>query len=108
MSKAKVAIVGVEANSPRRSRAEALALARKRLAEMNEAEDAALTAAALADPDAQPVDHSALRRGRPPLTRPKEAVKLRIDGDVIDAFRSSGKGWQTRINDALRKAAGLS
>jgi uncharacterized protein (DUF4415 family) len=36
----------------------------------------------------------------------KEQVTLRIDQDVMDHFRSSGPGWQDRINDALRKAAG--
>jgi uncharacterized protein (DUF4415 family) len=47
-----------------------------------------------------------VRRGRPPLKRPKEAVTLRIDADVLDHFRGRGPGWQTRINAALRKAAG--
>ncbi|WP_024518871.1 BrnA antitoxin family protein [Bradyrhizobium sp. Tv2a-2] len=36
----------------------------------------------------------------------KEQVTLRIDQDVLDHFRSSGPGWQDRINDALRKATG--
>ena len=45
-----------------------------------------------------------VRRGRPPLERPKEAVKLRISADVLDHFRSSGPGWQTRINAALEQA----
>jgi uncharacterized protein (DUF4415 family) len=36
----------------------------------------------------------------------KEQVTLRIDQEVLDHFRSSGAGWQDRINDALRKAAG--
>jgi uncharacterized protein (DUF4415 family) len=48
-----------------------------------------------------------IRRGRPPLDAPKEAVKLRLDADVVASFRAGGAGWQTRINDALRKAAGL-
>ncbi|WP_442487464.1 BrnA antitoxin family protein [Halomonas litopenaei] len=42
-------------------------------------------------------------RGRPPLERPKVAVKVRYDQDVIDTFRASGKGWQTRMNLALRR-----
>jgi uncharacterized protein (DUF4415 family) len=47
-------------------------------------------------------------RGRPPLRgRPKRQVTLRLDPDVIDRFRATGAGWQSRINDALRKAAGL-
>jgi uncharacterized protein (DUF4415 family) len=36
----------------------------------------------------------------------KEQVTLRIDQDVLEHFQSSGPGWQDRINDALRKAAG--
>jgi uncharacterized protein (DUF4415 family) len=46
-----------------------------------------------------------LRRGRPPLEHPKEAVKLRLDHDVLTAYRKTGSGWQTRINADLRKAA---
>ncbi|MBM6595193.1 BrnA antitoxin family protein [Microvirga pudoricolor] len=36
----------------------------------------------------------------------KETVSLRIDRDVLDHFQEDGPGWQERINDALRKAAG--
>lgn len=46
-------------------------------------------------------------RGRPPAERTKDRVTLRLDGDVLDHFRAGGPGWQTRINAALRKAAGL-
>lgn len=45
-----------------------------------------------------------IRRGRPPLARPKEAVKLRLSPDVLDHFRAGGPGWQTRINETLEKA----
>lgn len=48
-----------------------------------------------------------IRRGRPRSDNPKQAVSLRLDRDVIDWFRESGTGWQTRINEALRKAAGV-
>ena len=44
-------------------------------------------------------------RGRPKLAAPKEAVKLRIDADVVAYFRATGRGWQTRINAALRRIA---
>jgi uncharacterized protein (DUF4415 family) len=37
----------------------------------------------------------------------KEAVTLRIDRDVLEAFQEEGPGWQDRINAALRKVAGL-
>ena len=45
--------------------------------------------------------------GRPRKASPKEAVNIRLDADVLAHFRASGPGWQSRINDALRKAAGL-
>ena len=48
-----------------------------------------------------------VRRGRPKSARPKEAVNLRLDADVLEYFRNTGPGWQTRVNEALRKAAGL-
>jgi uncharacterized protein (DUF4415 family) len=36
----------------------------------------------------------------------KEQVTLRLDQDVLEYFREGGPGWQDRISDALRKAAG--
>ncbi len=48
-----------------------------------------------------------VRRGRPPLPDPKQAVKLRLDADVLAAYRKTGAGWQTRINADLRKARKL-
>ena len=47
-----------------------------------------------------------IRRGRPPGST-KTQVSLRLDKDVIAAFRAQGPGWQSRMNEALRKAAGL-
>ncbi|RVH79525.1 hypothetical protein CN204_27625 [Sinorhizobium meliloti] len=46
-------------------------------------------------------------RGRPSLEHPKKQVTLRLDEDVIAKFRAGGKGWQCRMNEALRKAAGI-
>ena len=46
-------------------------------------------------------------RGRPKAAVTKEAVKLRLDADVLAALRASGEGWQTRINDTLRAALSL-
>lgn len=43
------------------------------------------------------------RRGRPPAVAPKQAVRLRLDPDVLAQFRATGPGWQTRINRALRQ-----
>jgi uncharacterized protein (DUF4415 family) len=46
--------------------------------------------------------------GRPPLgPKPKRQVTLRLDPDVIARFKAGGPGWQSRMNGALRKAAGL-
>jgi uncharacterized protein (DUF4415 family) len=42
------------------------------------------------------------RRGRPTLEHPKEVVTIRLDGEVLDYFRSQGDGYQTRINAVLR------
>ena len=47
-----------------------------------------------------------IRRGRPPGST-KTQVSLRLDKDVIAAFRAQGPGWQSRMNEALRKAAGV-
>jgi uncharacterized protein (DUF4415 family) len=44
-----------------------------------------------------------IRRGRPRSERPKEAVKLRLSGEVLDHFRAGGPGWQTRINETLER-----
>lgn len=44
-------------------------------------------------------------RGRPKSERPKVAVKLRLDVDVVERFKAGGPGWQTRMNDALAAAA---
>lgn len=58
-----------------------------------------------------PEQIQARRRGRPagskqPTT--KEAIKIRLDADVLVALRASGDGWQTRINDTLRASLALS
>lgn len=47
--------------------------------------------------------------GRPALPEAarKQRTTIMLDRDVIEHFRAEGKGWQTRINAALRKAAGL-
>ena len=93
-------------------------------------EDAAITAAALSDPDAQPLTAEELAQmhpvwefpdlvailqkhgqlGRPPLpaTDRKQRVTLYLDPDILTALKQDGKGWQTRANAALRRALNLS
>ncbi|MEE4135217.1 MAG: BrnA antitoxin family protein [Desulforhopalus sp.] len=41
-------------------------------------------------------------RGRPPGTGQKKSTTVRFDNDILDAFKSTGKGWQSRMNAALR------
>ena len=92
-------------------------------------EDAEITAAALSDPDAQPLTDEELAQfrpvwdfpeqvaflqkhgylGRPPLPEAerKRRVTMYLDPDVLDRLKAGGKGWQTRANAALRGALGL-
>ena len=61
--------------------------------------------------EAFPALADAMRRnvgGRPKSENPKVAVSLRLDQDILARFKASGPGWQTRMNDALRDAVGLS
>lgn len=44
--------------------------------------------------------------GRPKLEKPKVAVSLRLDPDVLNFFKATGPGWQTRLEDVLRSAVG--
>ena len=41
--------------------------------------------------------------GRPPADTPKIFTGIRLDAEVLEAFRATGKGWQTRINEALKE-----
>ena len=73
------------------------------------AQDTAITAAAMSDPDALPFTNAEwalvkplVRRGRPLGSGTKTQVTLRLDLEVVEKFRASGDGWQTRINDALK------
>jgi uncharacterized protein (DUF4415 family) len=100
----------------------ARAKAPKLLAAVTDAEDRAITEAALTDRDARPLDEKRLARvqpastadaadlsrrvrgrGRPTLDAPKRLVSLRLDPEVIDRFRATGPGWQSRINEVLRE-----
>ncbi|MDD2864726.1 MAG: BrnA antitoxin family protein [Methylococcales bacterium] len=42
-------------------------------------------------------------KGRPPIKNPKKLTSVRFDPDILDSFKATGKGWQTRMNDALRE-----
>ena len=43
-----------------------------------------------------------VRRGRPKARTTKQLLTVRYDKDVVEAFKATGKGWQSRMNDALR------
>ena len=76
-----------------------------------DAEDAAITAAALSDPDALPLTETewetvkpTLRMGgRPKAEVTKERISIRLSPDVLAAFKATGKGWQSRIDAALKE-----
>ena len=75
------------------------------------AEDRAITAAAKADPDAKPLTAKQLKamvplrtlRGRPKSERPKQLVSVRYSQEVLAYFKSTGEGWQSRIDSILRE-----
>jgi uncharacterized protein (DUF4415 family) len=100
--------------------------AQRSLAQISDEEDAALTRAAAADRDNPTIDERMFARMRPAAevapeivrrargqrgpqkSKPvKTLVSLRLDPDVIRHFRRGGPGWQSRINQALRKVAKL-
>lgn len=77
---------------------------------VTDAEDAAITAAALTDPDALPYTEAQwdaikpqLRTGRPKAEVTKERITIRLSRDVVMQFRATGDGWQTRMDSALRQ-----
>lgn len=74
------------------------------------AEDGAITAAAKADPDAQPLTARQMKsmvpmrtlRGRPKSASTKQLVSIRYSPEVLAYFKSTGEGWQGRIDRVLR------
>ena len=73
-------------------------------------EDEAINAAALSDPDAQPLTPEQLKamvpmralRGRPPSDNAKQLVSIRYSPEVLAFFKSTGEGWQSRMDGVLR------
>ncbi len=52
----------------------------------------------------RPAQGTLTKPGRPPSANPKHAVSLRLDPEILAAFKEDGPGWQTRINDTLAQA----
>lgn len=75
------------------------------------AEDRAITTAARKDPDAQPLTPKQLKsmlpmrvlRGRPKSGSRKLLVSVRYSPEVVAYFKSTGAGWQSRMDGVLRK-----
>ena len=73
------------------------------------AEDRAITAAAKADADAQPLTAKQLKamvplralRGRPKSENTKLLVSVRYTREVVEYFKSTGEGWQSRMDEVL-------
>jgi uncharacterized protein (DUF4415 family) len=73
--------------------------------------DKQITAAAKADPDAQPLKPSQLKamvrlsslRGRPRSASPKQLVSVRYSPEVLAYFKATGEGWQSRMDGVLRQ-----
>jgi uncharacterized protein (DUF4415 family) len=55
----------------------------------------------------RPANGTLTKLGRPHSTNPKKQVTLRLDPEIVDGYRATGKGWQSRINSELRKALGI-
>lgn len=74
-------------------------------------EDRAITKAAKADPDAQPLTPKQLKsmvpvralRGRPKSENKKLLVSIRYSPEVVAYFKSTGEGWQSRMDGVLRQ-----
>lgn len=74
-------------------------------------EDKAITAAAKTDPDAQPLTPRQLKamvplkslRGRPKSENRKQLVSVRYSPEVLDYFKSTGEGWQSRMDGVLQQ-----
>ncbi len=74
-------------------------------------EDRAITAQAKADPDAQPLTPKQLKsmvpikalRGRPRSGNAKQLVSVRYSQEVLEYFKATGEGWQSRMDSVLRQ-----
>lgn len=69
-------------------------------------EDEAINRGIAADPDTYELSAADLKQmkkiGRPKAEVTKERITIRLSPDVVEAFKASGAGWQTRIDTALK------
>lgn len=49
-------------------------------------------------------NRATVKRGRPAVAVKRPTLNMRVDAEVLEAFKASGPGWQTRINALLRDA----
>ena len=76
-----------------------------------EQEDKRIRASAKADPDAQPLTPKQLKamiplrvlRGRPKTANAKQLVSVRYSPEVLEYFKGTGEGWQSRMDSVLRQ-----
>ena len=65
--------------------------------------DRQIRAAVASDPDAAPIlGEKFWKNARPVMPAAKRLTSIRLDPDLLDWFKKSGKGYQTRINAVLR------
>ncbi len=72
------------------------------LARVEAMSDQDVERAVAGDPDWDGVPDNWHERAEAVMPRPKVPVSIRLDADLIEHFRSTGRGWQTRVNAILR------
>ena len=79
---------------------------RRRLArDLTDAEEAEVQRRIALDPDNPELTDEQLARMRPKAEKRKVEVKLRLDPEIVEAFKAQGPGWQTRMNEVLRRSS---
>lgn len=53
------------------------------------------------------MDREFAKRGRPKAEQTKQPITIRLDPDLVDHYKAKGRGWQSRMNEDLRKLAGI-
>ncbi len=99
---------------------------KRALYDISDEEDAAITAAALSDPDNPPltaeeianmrplrevlpelaaaIDREIAKRGRPPVENPRQAVTLRLAPETLSRFKAKGRNWRAEMARILDEA----